>query len=158
MADLLLKWLEQELDKLRDWKVRFGKWVNDWHTYLSRRIDNLGDDVDDIAKDVILIPSTVRKAVDDAKGGILSAVNNSYIIPLSAYVDALQMDVRDWIGDLRGDISNLSKDVELIFNFIGLIEVTIDERIEAFKDKIVGWIEDKFISIVEHVLEQEVKE
>lgn len=157
MASLILKWLEQELNKLKSWKTRFGKWVNDWHSYLSKRLDNLGDDVDDIARDVILIPSTVRKAVDDAKGAILSAVNNSYIIPLSHYVDALQMDVRDWINDLRGDISNLSKDVELIFDFIGLIEVTIDERIESFKDKIIGWIEDKFISIVEHVLEQEIK-
>jgi hypothetical protein len=157
MVDLTIRWIEQEIDRLLSWKDRFGKWVNDWHSYLSRRIDSLGDDMDDMAADVILIPSTVRKAVDDAKGAILSAVNDTYIIPLSHYVDALQMDVRDWIGDIRSDISEMDNSIITVFDFINHIDEIIDARIDAFKDKIIGWIEDKFISIVEHVLEQEVK-
>lgn len=157
MANLALMWLEQEFKKLLSWKKRFGKWVNDWHNYLSWRIDSLGDDVDDIAEGVILIPSTVRNAIEDAKGAILSAVNDSYIIPLSHYVDAFQTDVQDWVMSLRGDISEITDNLNTVFDFINHIDGVIDARIDAFKDKIIGWIEDKFISIVEHVLEQEVK-
>ena len=153
-----LGWLEKQIDSLFSWKRRFGKWVNDWHSYLSKRIDSLGDDMDDIAEDVILIPSTVRKAVDDAKEAILKAVKETYITPLSHYVDTFLMDVKDWIGDIYKDLLEVHKDLKAIFDFIEDIDIVIDARIEGLKDKIIGWIEDKFISIVEHVLEQEKKE
>lgn len=157
MANLTIPWLVQELRGLLSWKTRFGKWVNSWHSYLSERVDDIGLDLDNIAHDVILIPSTVHKAVEDATGTILSAVNDTYIIPLSHYVDVLQMDVRDWISELRGDISEISKDLITVFDFISHIDDIIDVRIDGFKDRIIGWIENKFILIVEHVLEQEIK-
>lgn len=158
MGALIVEWLETQISNLLSWKTRFGKWVHDWHTWLSKRVDNLDDNVDEVVKTVNRIPDMVNEAIGDAYIDVLSAVERLYITPLSHYVDAIRMDVVDWIGSISSDMSKISKDVELIFDFVGHIDDIIDVRIEGFKDKIIGWVQDKFISIVEHVLEQEVKQ
>lgn len=151
-------WFEQQLDKLYKWKDSFGKYVNGIKDYLNVRIDNIRSDLSDLSRDVDSLPARIDSALGSMREAILSTVDDIYIKPLAYYVDALKMDVVDWIGGLDLEISTVWEDIEHIFDFIGQIDSIIDTRIDGFKDKIISWIEDKFIWIIEQVLEQEVKQ
>lgn len=150
-------WLETQIDNLLSWKTRFGNWIYEWHEWIKDRVDLIALDVEDLVTLVNRIPDLVNTAIGDACIDVLSHVYDNYVKPLSYYVDALKMDVVDWVMSLRGDISDIQDGLVTVFDFIGHIDDIIDARIDGFKDKIIGYVEDKFISIVEHVLEQEVK-
>ena len=158
MANLVLKWLEQQIDSLRDYASKHINLLWDWVFYLDNVYKAIREDLSDLADDVSNIPSEIRKALEGVKVEILTHVKGDLIDPLSYHVDAFQTDVQDWIASLRGDMSDIREDLVTVIDFISHIDDIIDARIDGFKDKIIGWVECEFISIIEHVLEQEVKE
>lgn len=155
-VDLSKVW--RSINSLSSWSSRFGTYVYGRFSDLKSDINGLIDDVYSVQKSIRDIKDWVHNTIQDAQNALISTVREDMIKPLSAYVDALQMDVRDWIDTLRQDITDIYEGLNTIFEFINEIDAIIDARVDGFKDKIVMWIEDKFISIVEHVLEQEVKE
>ena len=157
MASLMLKWLEQQLEALYSWRSRFGSYVNARFRDLTNDVDYLIDDIYSVQRSIRDIKDWVDETVLASKDAILSAVEDDMIKPLSLYVDALLMDVRARISGIYEDLGEITTDLSTVFDFIGHIDDIIDARVDGFKDKIIGWIEDKFISIVEHVLEQEIK-
>ncbi|UYL65063.1 MAG: hypothetical protein QIT46_gp11 [Methanophagales virus PBV305] len=53
------------------------------------------------------------------------------------------------IPDLRNNIQNA-------LNWIGNVDNWIDNKINEFRERIEGWIEESFITIIEHVMEMEI--
>ncbi len=53
------------------------------------------------------------------------------------------------IPDLRGSIQS-------VWEWINNVDNWIDNKINEFKDRILGWVEEGFITIVEHVLDMEI--
>ncbi len=53
------------------------------------------------------------------------------------------------IPDLRGSIQS-------VWEWINNVDNWIDNKINEFKDRILGWVEESFITIVEHVLEMDI--
>ena len=86
--------------------------------------------------------------------------------------DALSI-VDNMVNDIWNNIDNVWDSINNIFNvqipdlrssiqaaqdWINNIDNWIDNKINEFRDRILGWIEEGFITIVEHVLDLEVKE
>lgn len=150
-------WLETQIDNILSWKTRFSKWVYDWHQWLKERMEHIALDVEELVTLVNRIPDMVNNAIGDACIDVLSHVYDKYVKPLSYYVDSRIMDVRGWIEDIYDVLTEIRNDLSTLLGFISKIDDIIDERIDSYKDMIVSWIEDKFIYIVERVLEQEIK-
>lgn len=157
-VEALLEWLEDLIERVQDYATRQINLLWDWVFYLNNEYKAVLSDLSALGDQIGDIPDQVQKAVEGARAEILNRVKEDLIDPLSFYVEAFQTDVQDWIVSLRSDISDLYEGLETVFKFIDTVEDVIDKRIDGYKDNVIEWIQERFISIVEHVLEQEVKE
>lgn len=147
----------RSINSLSSWSSRFG-------TYVYGRFDDLKDDVYDLTDDIYsvqksitdiraLVADQITSAIDDLK----NYVKVDLVDPLTDRVDLTLNIFRSKIDNIGSDLNDLFDGLETVFKILDRIDQIIDDRIEGFKDKFIGWIQDKFISIVEYVLEQEVE-
>ena len=67
-------------------------------------------------------------------------------------------NVWDSINDIFNvQIPDLRNSIQSAWEWINNIDNWIDNKINEFRDRIIGWIEESFIMIIEHVLELEIK-
>ena len=66
--------------------------------------------------------------------------------------------VWDRIDDiLTVQIPDLRNSIQSAWDWINNVDNWIESKINEFKDRILGWVEESFITIVEHVLDMEIK-
>ncbi|RLG68991.1 MAG: hypothetical protein DRO11_08330 [Methanobacteriota archaeon] len=66
-------------------------------------------------------------------------------------------NVWDSINDIFNvQIPDLRNSIQSVWEWINNADNWIDNKINEFKDKILGWVEESFITIVEHVLEMNI--
>ena len=66
--------------------------------------------------------------------------------------------VWDRINDIFNvQIPDLKSSIQSAWEWINNVDNWIDNKINEFKDRIIGWIEESFVTIIEHVLELEIK-
>jgi len=67
-------------------------------------------------------------------------------------------NVWDSINDIFNvQIPDLRNSIQSVWEWINNADNWIDNKINEFKDRIIDWIKESFIGIVEHVLDMEIK-
>jgi len=67
-------------------------------------------------------------------------------------------NVWDSINDIfTVQIPDLRSNIQSAWDWINNVDNWIDNKINEFKDRILGWVEESFITIIEHVLDMEIK-
>ncbi len=94
-----------------------------------------------------------KSYAEDIVSDALSIVDN-LISDIWSNIDKIWDSINDifnvQIPDLKGSIQSA-------WEWINNVDNWIDNKINEFKDRILGWVEEGFITIVEHVLDLEVK-
>jgi len=68
-------------------------------------------------------------------------------------------NVWDSINDIFNvQIPDLRNSIQSVWDWINNVDSWIDNKINEFKDRIIGWIEESLITIIEHVLDIEIGE
>jgi len=67
-------------------------------------------------------------------------------------------NVWDSINDIFNvQIPDLRNSIQSAWEWINNIDNWIDNKINEFRDRIIGWVEESFVMIIEHVLDLEIK-
>jgi len=54
-------------------------------------------------------------------------------------------------------IPDLKSSIQSAWEWINNVDNWIDNKINEFRDRIIGWVEESFVMIIEHVLDLEIK-
>jgi len=111
-----------------------------------------------ITYDVIL--GWVNPLIEEAKIYAENFINNALLIVDDVIKDVWADIYGIWnkIDDILDiKLPDLNKSITDAWDWINNVDVWIDNKINEFKNRILGWVEESFITIVEHVLELEVK-
>jgi len=95
----------------------------------------------------------VKSYAEDIVSDALNVVDN-LVNDIWTNID----NVWDSINDIFNvQIPDLRNSIQSAWEWINNIDNWIDNKINEFRDRIIGWIEESFIMIIEHVLELEIK-
>jgi len=103
----------------------------------------------------------IKPYIESAKSYAEDIVSDALSI-----MDNLIRDIWNNIDNVRDNINNifyvqipdLRNSIQSAINWINNTDNWIDNKINEFKDRILGWVEEGFITIVEYVLEHEIGE
>ena len=119
----------------------FKDWVYDQFDYLDSRFDyllmGLWDAIDDVKDEIY---SRVDAVLGDVWGDTLYLYDQ-----MISRIDYL-------LADMWSEVENIKQAVAVLDR----LDEVIDSRIDQYRDKIQGWIEDKLIDIVWNVGQKEV--
>jgi len=97
---------------------------------------------------------SARSYAEDIVSNALNVVDN-LINDIWSNID----NVWDSINDIFNvQIPDLRNSIQSVWDWINNVDNWIDNKINEFKDRILRWIEESFITIVEHVLEIDIGE
>jgi len=156
--DILRHTWKDVLDAVEDAKA-YAEWLlrDVWNEF-DRVWERIGA-IPVITYDVVV--GWVKPLFESAKSYAEDIVTNTLNI-----VDNLINDIWnniDSVWDRINDIFNvqipdLRSSIQLAWEWINNVDNWIDSKINEFKDRILGWVEQGFITIVEHVLDMEIGE
>ena len=151
-----------DLDEIIDWLYSIGDWINSVSSYMYTHFSNLYDLTYDLSRDlssltaeISALPETIFRAIEDKRDDILTWVNDAYIWPLTEYVGQQITNIYLRFADVTSEIWSIQDDIDYVYDVITSLPDIIDQRIQAARTLIEGWIIDSAISIIETVLERE---
>lgn len=149
--------LWKAIKNLSSWTTRYSKYVSSRFSSVYGDISDLVDDVYSIQKSIKGIKGWVEDKISNSKTYIIDYIRNDMIKPLSYYIDSVAVDLKSLVKNIKSDIHDVVDIVNDILDYIDTIPSMIEDKIDLAQDKIISWVKDKFVSIVEDVLEQEVR-
>jgi len=96
---------------------------------------------------------SAKSYAEDIVSDALNIVDN-LINDIWSNIDEVWSSIND-IFNVQ--IPDLKSSIQSVWEWINNVDNWVDNKINEFKDRILGWVEEGFITIVEHVLELEVK-
>jgi len=155
--DILRHSWSDVLDAVENAKAYAERLLSDVWTEFDRVWERIGA-IPIITYDVVV--GWVKPFFENAKSYAEDIVSDALSI-----VDNLISDIWsniDTIWDSINDIFNvqipdLKSSIQSAWKWINNVDNWIDNKINEFKDRIIGWIEESFVTIIEHVLELEIK-
>ena len=144
-------------------------WVDDIARYWVQRAYEFYDilrhswsdvlDAVENAKAYDVVVRWVKPLFESARSYAEDIVSNALNI-----VDNLINDIWNNIDNVWDSINNifnvqipdLRNSIQSAWDWINNVDIWIDTKINEFKDRILGWVEEGFITIVEHVLEMNI--
>ena len=95
----------------------------------------------------------VKSYAEDIVSDALNVVDN-LVNDIWTNID----NVWDSINDIFNvQIPDLRNSIQSAWEWINNIDNWIDNKINEFRDRIIGWVEESFVMIIEHVLDLEIK-
>jgi len=107
-----------------------------------------------------VVKGWVTPLIENAKVYLENLLNNAIDVIDNVINDIWRNvnNIWDNIDDiLNVKIPNLTTLIQSALDWINNVDDWIDNKINEFRERIEGWIEESFITIIEHVLEMEIK-
>lgn len=136
MASLTLRWIEQEVRKLLNWKSRLGRYIDSIKRDLLAQIDELRRAYDELVDGL----DTTIDELKEEIGGVVELYLDSFWERVSEAVDRIEMRIAE-LQDFEEDVDKL-----------------IEQKIEGAHDTVIDWVSDAMDRLIENYLESEVKE
>ena len=155
--DILRHSWSDVLDAVENAKAYAERLLSDVWTEFDRVWERIGA-IPIITYDVVVgwVKPFFENAKEYAEDVVSDALNvvDSLINDIWSNIDK----VWDSINDIFNvQIPDLKSSIQSAWKWINNVDNWIDNKINEFKDRIIGWIEESFVTIIEHVLELEIK-
>jgi len=155
--DILKHTWDDVLDAVENAKAYAERLLSDVWSEFDRVWERIGT-IPVITYDVVV--DWIKPFFENAKSYAEDIVSDALSI-----VDNLVNDIWSNIDKVWDSINNifnvqipdLKSSIQSAWDWINNVDNWIDNKINEFKDRILGWIEESFITIVEHVLDMEIK-
>ena len=111
-----------------------------------------------ITRDVV--EGWVGPLVESARSYAENLISNAINV-IDSVIDTIWNDINsiwDNIDNiLNVTIPDIKNSIQSAWDWINNVDNWIDNKINEFRERIEGWIEESFITIIEHVMEMEIK-
>jgi len=106
-----------------------------------------------------VVKGWVTPLIESAKVYLENLLNNAIDV-IDGIINTIWSDINN-IWDnidniLNVTIPDIKNSIQSAWDWINNVDNWIDNKINEFRERIEGWIEESFITIIEHVLEMEI--